>query len=84
MSRIGKLPVGIPKGVTVAVDGNTIRVVIEIVQGDDLMGEGEDGATAFLRFDTRMGGFAKSFGKKRAYPFTGGDNIAIGAGGFER
>src|SRR5262245_863471 len=26
MSRIGKLPVGIPKGVTVAVDGKTIRV----------------------------------------------------------
>ena len=26
MSRIGKLPVSIPKGVTVAVDGNTVRV----------------------------------------------------------
>jgi large subunit ribosomal protein L6 len=26
MSRIGKLPISIPKGVTVAVDGNTVRV----------------------------------------------------------
>lgn len=26
MSRIGKLPIAIPKGVTVAVDGNTVRV----------------------------------------------------------
>ena len=28
MSRIGKLPISIPKGVTVAVDGNTVRVMI--------------------------------------------------------
>ena len=26
MSRIGKLPISVPKGVTVAVDGNTVRV----------------------------------------------------------
>jgi large subunit ribosomal protein L6 len=26
MSRIGKLPINVPKGVTVAVDGNTVRV----------------------------------------------------------
>src|SRR3954470_22422102 len=26
MSRIGKLPIGVPKGVTVAIDGNTVKV----------------------------------------------------------
>ena len=48
MSRIGKLPVSIPKGVTVAIDGNTVKVkgpkgelTREFAQGITVGQEGE-------------------------------------------
>ena len=48
MSRIGKLPVSIPKGVTIAIDGNTVKVkgpkgelTREFAQGITIGQEGE-------------------------------------------
>ena len=48
MSRIGKLPVAIPKGVTIAIDGNTVKVkgpkgelTREFAQGISVGQEGE-------------------------------------------
>jgi large subunit ribosomal protein L6 len=53
MSRIGKMPVSIPKGVTVAIDGNTVKVkgpkgelTREFAQGISV---GQDGETLHVK-----------------------------------